>query len=89
MVSTMIAVDFGGTQIRAARFSRPGESEAKAKLLTQAQKGFEPVFGRVLSAVRQACPMQGDVVAVGVGVPGPGQLQDRVPPLGSQSSERE
>lgn len=71
MTSTMIAVDLGGTQIRAARFSEDYDMEARISLATCAQEGFEPVFERVLDAVRQVWPDQGEVVAVGVGVPGP------------------
>ncbi len=71
MASTMIAVDLGGTQIRAARFSETSEMEERVSLETHAQEGFEPVFGRVLDAVRQVWPDRGDVAAVGMGVPGP------------------
>ncbi len=69
--SHFIAVDVGGTQIRAARYSDGGEIEARIALETLAAEGFEPVFGRVMSAVRDVWPSQGEVAGVGLGVPGP------------------
>jgi glucokinase len=68
-----IAVDLGGTQIRAARFSEAHEIEKRVALETRAQEGFEPVFGRVIDAARQVWPTheQASVEAVGLGVPGP------------------
>ena len=71
--SYIIAVDLGGTQIRAARLTEAHELEARVALDTCAQEGFEPVFGRLVSAVRQVWPTaeEGTVSAVGVGVPGP------------------
>jgi len=71
--SYIIAVDLGGTQIRAARLTEAHELEARVALDTCAQDGFGPVFSRLVSAVRQVWPTaeEGTVSAVGVGVPGP------------------
>jgi glucokinase len=68
-----IAVDLGGTQIRAARFSEAQELEMRIALATRASEGFEVVFRRLITCIRQVWPSedQGEVAAVGVGVPGP------------------
>ncbi len=71
--STFIAVDLGGTQIRAARFSDAGEMQQRVALETKAEEGFEAVLGRVKAAIQQVWPGNGteEVAAVGLGVPGP------------------
>jgi glucokinase len=72
MVSShFIAVDLGGTQIRAARYSAAGEMEARFAFETLASEGFEAVFERVSTAVHHVWPANGEVRAVGLGVPGP------------------
>jgi glucokinase len=72
MVSSyFIAVDLGGTQIRAARYSADGEMEARYAVETLASAGFDPVLGRVMTAVHDVWPARGEVAAVGLGVPGP------------------
>ncbi|MBN1247166.1 MAG: ROK family protein [Anaerolineae bacterium] len=69
--SHYIAVDLGGTQIRAARFSESHEMETRFAVETGADEGFDAVFSRVTDAVRQVWPASGDVAAVGLGAPGP------------------
>lgn len=66
-----IAVDLGGTQIRAARYTSEGVQEARVAMPTGAPDGLEPVFQRIRSAVRQVWPLEGTVAAIGMGVPGP------------------
>ncbi|MGC9467570.1 MAG: ROK family protein [Anaerolineae bacterium] len=69
--SYFIAVDLGGTQIRTARFTEDGQMEERYATATKAMEGFDPVFERVISAIRQVWPSEGVVVAVGLGAPGP------------------
>jgi glucokinase len=76
--SHFIAVDLGGTQIRAARYSAGGEMEARIAAETLASQGFEAVFGRVKAAVRAVWPSSGEVAAVGLGVPGPINFREGV-----------
>lgn len=69
--SYFIAVDLGGTQIRAARYTSSEEMEERIALETRAEEGFDAVFARVRDAIRDVWPVQGDVIAVGLGAPGP------------------
>lgn len=66
-----IAVDLGGTQIRAARYTQEGVQEARVAMPTGAADGQEVVLQRVRSAIRQVWPLEGTVAAIGMGVPGP------------------
>lgn len=69
--SPYIAVDLGGTQIRAARFSASQELETRFAVETRADEGFDAVFSRIKGAVREVWPASGDVAAVALGAPGP------------------
>lgn len=69
--SCYIAVDLGGTQIRAARFSEASEMVTRFALETAADEGFEAVFGRVTEAVQHVWPEDGEVAAIALGAPGP------------------
>ncbi len=66
-----IAVDLGGTQIRAARYTSDGILQARVALPTEAQQGLEPVMRRIQSAVRQVWPMDDAIAGIGIGAPGP------------------
>ncbi len=66
-----VAVDLGGTQIRAARYTADGVQEARVAMATGASDGVEFVMRRVKSAVRQVWPMDEKVSAIGIGAPGP------------------
>lgn len=69
--SHFIAIDLGGTQIRAARYAESGEMEARVARATLAHEGFDAVFSRITTTVRDVWPSQGAVTAVGLGAPGP------------------
>ncbi len=71
MTLRCIAVDLGGTQIRAARYTVDGIQEARVAMATGAEDGMEAVLRRIQSAVRQVWPLEGDVAAIGLGAPGP------------------
>ncbi len=66
-----IAVDLGGTQIRAARYGADQARQARANLPTQAKEGPERVLARVEQAIRQVWPPDGGVTAIGMAAPGP------------------
>lgn len=66
-----ISVDFGGTQIRAARFGADLRLEARVAGPTMAQEGPEAVLRRIEAAIHEVYPEDGDVAALGVASPGP------------------
>jgi glucokinase len=70
---TFIAVDLGGTQIRAARYNQDQAMETRVARDTKAEDGFDAVFERIRSAICDVWPVEGDgtVAAIGLGAPGP------------------
>lgn len=73
----ILAVDLGGTQIRAARFTERQEMEARTALETRADEGLQAVFGRVVAAVSEVWPAGGDVAVAGIALGAPGPLNFR------------
>lgn len=68
----LIAVDLGGTSIRAARFDPAGPPAlAQVKTPTQASEGPEAVVRRIIEAVEKVLPAGASDVRIGVGAPGP------------------
>jgi glucokinase len=68
-----IAVDLGGTNIRAALFSpdRPVILD-RASVLTEAGRGIEAVLDRIHQTILQVMPEDhGPVCGIGIGAPGP------------------
>ena len=65
-----IAVDLGGTQIRAARYTVDGVLEARVSMPTAAQEGVVAVFRRIKSVIRQVWPPEMPVMGIGIGSPG-------------------
>lgn len=70
MSDTYIAVDLGGTQIRAARCARDGTIEARHQMLTLAHQGPQAVIERLKEAISAVWPPTG-VKAIGLAAPGP------------------
>ncbi len=69
-MSYYIAIDIGGTQMRAARFSKDSDKPEDVKrILTQA-KGEDPL-DRLKDLVRSIWPPKGEVVSIVVAIPGP------------------
>jgi glucokinase len=66
-----IAVDLGGTQIRAARYTSDGVQEARVAMPTEAEDGLSPVLRRIQAAIRQVWPLDGTIAGIGIGAPGP------------------
>lgn len=67
----LIAVDLGGTQIRAARYLAGGMQELRVALPTGVEDGPEAVLQRIRSAVQQVWPKDERVAGIGIGAPGP------------------
>jgi len=68
---SFIAVDIGGTQIRAALCDPAGGIHRRAEDLTAGHEGHEAVMDRIEGAIRQVWSADGEVAAVGVAAPGP------------------
>jgi glucokinase len=68
-----IAVDLGGTQIRAARFTRDCKLEKRVALRTESSEGFKSIWTNVESAIQQVWVDKGDggIASIGLGAPGP------------------
>ncbi|RUZ70062.1 ROK family protein, partial [Mesorhizobium sp. M7A.F.Ca.US.006.01.1.1] len=68
-----LAIDLGGTELRAALVDREGKILAFAAVPTQAQAGPDAVIGQIeaLAATVHAEAPALSIVGVGVGAPGP------------------
>lgn len=72
MSPTVVAVDLGGTNTRAALFEQPGPRPTRQhKLSTQAEDGPDAVIGRIIEAVEAVLPATSDELRIAVGAPGP------------------
>ncbi len=72
MSPTVVAVDFGGTNTRAAFFEQPSPRPTRQhKLSTQAEEGPDAVIGRIIKAVEAVLPAPANDLRIGVGAPGP------------------
>jgi glucokinase len=67
----VIAVDLGGTNIRAALCDAHGHILKRAKQLTRPDEGAGAVIGRIVQSVQEVMPNDVAVRAVGVASPGP------------------
>lgn len=71
-MTTYVAVDVGGTNIRAARYTPDGELVARSRRPTPSREGQEAVFGQLYQAVAEVMPAGGNSVrAIGICAPGP------------------
>ncbi|HXF70971.1 MAG TPA: ROK family protein [Thermoflexus sp.] len=66
-----IAVDLGGTNIRAARCAEDGQILARAQIPTRPEEGVEAVIARIIGAIEAVWTGEEPVEAIGVGAPGP------------------
>ncbi|MDP2726570.1 MAG: ROK family protein, partial [Dehalococcoidia bacterium] len=69
----IVAVDLGGSRFRVALASRSGELHKRESYATRAEEGREAVISRIVQAAREtmaSVPVE-EVLAVGVGAPGP------------------
>ena len=70
----IIAVDLGGTQLRAALADEAGQIYDEVRVRTEAEEGSAAVIERMIACierVRAALPAGGDLLGVGIGAPGP------------------
>lgn len=70
MEDLIVAVDLGGTQIRAALCDYDGHILARAAQATLASQGPEAVFSRIAATAREVAPDWSRVRAIGLGSPG-------------------
>ncbi len=67
----VIAVDLGGTNIRAALCDREGQILNRHRQHTLPELGPDAVIGRIVDSIRHVMPESGDVKAAAVASPGP------------------
>lgn len=66
-----VAVDLGGTSIRAALYTEEGKLLARYILPTLAHEGLEATLGRIFTAIEEVMKGWEKPAAIGVGAPGP------------------
>jgi glucokinase len=67
----IIAIDLGGTQLRAALCTPDGTIHTRVRKMTHAKRGPDDVMARACQAAEQVWPEQGEVQAIGLSAPGP------------------
>lgn len=70
-MDAIIAVDLGGTQLRAALFTPDGVIHKRVSRETNASAGPDAVLERICQTAEQIVPKDGRVQAIGVSAPGP------------------
>lgn len=75
MAGNILGIDLGGTKVYAALFDENGAILGKARNKTEAEKGDAAVFERIVKTGMEAVDASGtavrDIIAVGIGSPGP------------------
>jgi glucokinase len=71
MSQVYLAVDLGGTRIRAARCQADGTIEARTEQWTLAEQGPGSIIERIVQSLRDVWPEHDAVNAIAVGAPGP------------------
>jgi len=71
-MKTYVAVDLGGTNIRAERYTADAASQARFSLKTNAHEGPRVVLDRLLQTIQNVMPAdKGEVASIAIGAPGP------------------
>jgi glucokinase len=71
-MSPIVAVDLGGTNIRAAHFTSPAPPpSSQSKIPTKASEGPEAVIARIIDAIQAHISSDRAELRIGVGTPGP------------------
>ncbi len=82
MTKAMIGIDLGGTNVKTAVVSREGEVMGKDSRPTDADQGLEAVLDKMVegvdAALQAAKVRRADVLAAGIGAPGPMNWQTGV-----------
>jgi glucokinase len=68
---SLLAIDFGGTRIRAAWYDTALKQQARAETPTRVEDGQAAVLARLIEAARQVVPHGEVPSAIGVAAPGP------------------
>lgn len=75
MASFTVGIDLGGTNLKAGLCDDHGALVAQHSVETRAELGFEAVFGRMVGLIDELLSVAGvpraDILAIGVGAPGP------------------
>lgn len=72
MGKAIVAVDLGGTQIRAARYDLALNRLQRENTLTRASQGLAPTIERMKSYIRKVMPAcRADALGIGISSPGP------------------
>lgn len=72
MPTTIVGVDVGGTNIRAARFDLDLTMLERADQPARAEQGRDAVFDRLIETIQQVMPdSPGDLLGIGLALPGP------------------
>lgn len=72
MSEVIIAVDLGGTKIRAARLDNRLNIIERHQMLTLAHEGLAPTLDRIKHIIRQVLPTDGTpITGIGISAPGP------------------
>ncbi len=71
METRIIAVDLGGTSIRAARCNTKGEILEQVSQPTVAAEGPERVFERIVQSIRKVSQERSQIRSIAIGAPGP------------------
>lgn len=67
-----VAIDLGGTNIRAARYDQDARQLARSQRLTGAEDGSQVVTERIIACIRDVMPDDAnEVTAMALGAPGP------------------
>jgi glucokinase len=71
-MSSILAVDFGGTHIRVAYFTHPSPPASnQIKRPTKSKEGPESVLGRLKDAITELMPEDPSDIRIGIAAPGP------------------
>ncbi len=73
MAPYLVAVDLGGTQIRAALCDPAGQIFRRVARSTKAQEGLQVVLERIIRTISEATEgiAPDEIAAIGIGAPGP------------------
>src|SRR3989338_1419119 len=68
-MGSIIGIDLGGTNIKAALVAKKGKIIKKYETATEAKKGTKTVINNIISAINEV--KFGKILAIGIGSPGP------------------
>ena len=68
---TLLAIDFGGTRVRAAAYDDAFRQLARAETPTRVEDGQAAVIARIIATAQQVLPIDDAPRAIGIAAPGP------------------